>query len=210
MLTRAARGRIRVRRRARLSTPTRDMLDHGVWSMNLKRLFWSSIALALGVGCSTVQVQTDWNRSTDFSNFHSYAWLSDRPLATGDPRFDNALVDQRIRNATAETLATKGFAPAPQASADFLMSYLITSQQKTDINTVYQGYGYGWGGWGGPAYAQTYVMQYELGTLILDVLDPKTKTLVWRGSGSARLGETRTPEELDALVRAAVEEILAK
>jgi len=178
--------------------------------MKATGLFGASIALALWAGCSTVQVQTDWNPSTDFSKLHSYAWLTERPLQTGDPRFDNPLVDQRIRSATAETLATKGFAPAPQASADFLMAYLITSQQKTDVNTVYESYGYGMRGFGGPGYARTYVTQYELGTLILDVLDPKTKTLVWRGSGSAVLSETRTPEERDKRVRAAVQEILAK
>ena len=178
--------------------------------MKLKRLLGSSIALALWFGCSTVQVQTDWNPSTDFSKLHTYAWLNERPLATGDPRFDNPLVDQRIRNATAETLGAKGFTPAPQATADFLMSYLITSQQKTDVNTVYESYGYGMGEFGSPGYARTYVTQYELGTLILDVLDPKTKTLVWRGSGSAVLSETRTPEERDKRVRAAVQEILAK
>ena len=178
--------------------------------MKAKRLIESTIALALWVGCSTVQVDTDWNPSTDFSKLHTYAWLSDAPLTTGDPRFDNPLVDQRIRNATAEALVAKGFTPAAKASADFLVAYLITSQQKTDVNTVYESYGYGLGGFGGPGYARTYVTQYELGTLILDVLDPKTKSLVWRGSGSAVLGESRTPEERDERVRAAVQEILAK
>ncbi len=178
--------------------------------MKPSRVPWSSLALALCVGCATVQVETDWNPGTDFSKLHSYAWLTEQPLKTGDARFDSPLVDQRIRSATAETLAAKGFVTASQASADFLMAYMITSQQKTDVNTIYEGYGYGYGGWGGPGYARTYVTQYELGTLILDVLDPKTKTLVWRGSGSAVLGEALTPEDRDRRVREAVEEILAK
>lgn len=177
--------------------------------MRRVRLLGALLALGLASGCSSVQVESDWNPSIDFARLHSYAWLEEGPLHTGDPRFDNALLDGRIRQATDRTLAAKGYAKAPHDSADFLVAYQVTAEKKVDLVTIYDGYGYGWRGWGGGV-ARTYATEYQVGTLLLDVLDPKTKLLVWRGSGSDVLRESRTPEERDRLVQEAVQKILAQ
>ena len=57
------------------------------------------------------------------------------------------------------------------------------------VNTFYENFGGGWGGWGwrgfgaeGFGEATTTTETYQTGTLIVDLFDAKTKNLVWRGS----------------------------
>jgi hypothetical protein len=44
----------------------------------------------------------------------------------------------------------------------------------------------------------------------LDFVDAKTKKLLWRGSGKARVGDAKTPEKRQKLINEAVEKILKK
>ena len=52
--------------------------------------------------------------------------------------------------------------------------------------------------------------QYEVGILLVDFIDPKSDTVVWRGGAQSRVNERRDPEERQALVRAAVDQLLAQ
>ena len=51
--------------------------------------------------------------------------------------------------------------------------------QQSKVRVTDYGYGYGVGRWGGGGLD---VYQYQEGTLILDVVDAKTKKLMWRGT----------------------------
>ena len=69
----------------------------------------------------------------------------------------------------------------------------ITRDQKT-LDTFYDGFGGGWGwrrfgggGFGGFGDATTTTETYEVGTLVVDLFDTKTKQLIWRGSASDTL-----------------------
>jgi hypothetical protein len=48
------------------------------------------------------------------------------------------------------------------------------------------------------------------GTLILDVYDPKLKSLVWRGTASDTLRAKSSPEKRQARLDKAVKKLLAK
>lgn len=52
------------------------------------------------------------------------------------------------------------------------------------------------------------IYEYEEGSLILDFVDPKTKNLIWRGSGKAQVDSAMTPESRDKLINEAVAKIL--
>jgi hypothetical protein len=159
-------------------------------------------------GCSTFSVNVDYDQKEDFSRLRSYGWLATGAPTTGDPRIDNSLLDSRIRKATEQELASKGYTSTPKESADFLVAYQVMLKDKVDLTTVYGGYGYRYGWSGVPT--QTFATQYQEGTLLLDILDPRTKTIVWRGSASARIEESTTPEEREQRVRKAVQAILEK
>jgi hypothetical protein len=117
---------------------------------------------------------------------------------------NNSIVRARIRDAIAENLSGKGFRLVDK-NPDMLVGYYISSQPVTTVTPGYgfdygygidYGYGYGFrnrynnGGWD---YGYSFdpvtsiptldVEHYEEGTLLIDIVDPKNKRLLWRGRG---------------------------
>lgn len=173
-----------------------------------------SAALALvAAGCVGFPVESDYDPQADFSGYRSWYWLP--PRETGDPRIDNDLVAARIRRAIERTLSARGYVKTSTGEGDFGVGYHGFIQAKTDVRTIdrYYGYGRGWGmygpGYGGIA-TETYVDQYDEGTLIIDIVDTRSHKLVWRGSTRGRVSDDTTPEERDERAQAAVDAILAE
>lgn len=168
------------------------------------------LALPL-LACATIEVSSDWNPDADFSRLHAWSWLPQAQPVSGDPRLDSALLDQRIRSAVESELGARGFAKAETAAADFLVAYHVALERKlvaTTIDDFYGGVGYHH--WPRPGYTQTYVHEFEVGTLMLDVLDPRSRELIWRGTAQAEIIPDATPEEREARVREGVRRILER
>lgn len=176
-------------------------------------LVLASILALASTGCVGFSVSSDFDPAADFSGYRSWYWLP--PSPTGDPRIDNDLVANRIRRAVERSLAARGFAKTSTGEGDFGVGYHGFIEGKIDVQTIdrYYGYGPGWGyyggGYGGIA-TETYVDQYDEGTLILDIVDNRSQKLVWRGSTSARVIEDHTPQKRDERAQAAVDAILAE
>jgi hypothetical protein len=64
-----------------------------------------------------------------------------------------------------------------------------TTQNQQSLNTFYDGFGGGWRWRGGGGFGEstTTVDNYKVGTLVIDLFDTNTKTLLWRGSSSDTL-----------------------
>jgi hypothetical protein len=106
-----------------------------------------------------------------------------------DPRF-GPLLDQHTEDAIDEALRQRGYQLRTTGPVDFLVSYSneIRREQRTvgspiSIGVGYGGYvgsGIGIGtGWAGPRSATTRTL--AKGTLVIDVLEPETRRVVWRG-----------------------------
>jgi hypothetical protein len=68
--------------------------------------------------------------------------------------------------------------------------------------------GYGWyDPWWGP-YGHTNVSYYEQGTVVIDLVDPGEKALVWRGIGSRAVQRYDSPAEAKEAVDLIVGKIL--
>jgi len=166
------------------------------------------VALALA-GCARVTVTTDHDPSANFGALHTYAWRPGPQQGVGDPRFDSTLIDKRVRAAVDRVLASKGYrSAAPGTTADFLVGYHAVVRQKTSVQTINRWYGYrvGGGWYGGP---QTYAHDYDEGTLLIDVIDPATMQLLWRGSGTGVVDPQASPEKREQRINDAVDQILA-
>jgi len=159
------------------------------------------------VGCSGIRVTTDFDPSANFAAFRSYAWLPDTPQQPGDPRLHNALVDGRVRSAVERALAARGFQKVPTENADFLVTYHLGLETRMDVQTIHRSHGYSSRTWHRRHSTQTIVTEYEMGTLLLDVLDP-TRGLVWRGSANARVRERSDPAQRESRINDAVQKIL--
>ena len=56
---------------------------------------------------------------------------------------------------------------------------------------------------------QTTTHEYDVGTLVIDVVDRASNQLVWRGAREGRLQKKQTPEERNKAVQEAVATILS-
>lgn len=173
-----------------------------------------TIALSLLVStvtllaCSGVRVTTDYDPNADFTRVRTYAWLDETSGVQGDRPDVTSLLDRRIRRAVDGELQRKGWSGVERAEADALVAYHLGVETKLDVNTIDTGYGYGRWGYRGGVSTQTTVTEYQEGTLLIDVIDPKSKQLIWRGSGQARIRRSSTPEQREQRIDEAVAEIL--
>jgi hypothetical protein len=179
-------------------------------SADIALVFLVASLLSGLAGCTSMRVITDYDPDADLTQLQTWAWLPVDDAKSGDPRIDNSLVDARVRNAVNTTLTTKGYRKVEVDAADFLVHYRVGLDKKLQVDTYYTGYGGGYRGWYGGVGTETRVREYEEGTLLLDILDPKKQQLVWQGSTSARVSERSTPEDREARISAAVNAILAK
>jgi hypothetical protein len=170
------------------------------------------ILVTLG-GCAGVRVSQDYEPGTDFAVYKTFDWkLADQPQ-TGDIRIDNPLLDGRIRKAVELALVAKGLRKTDRASADFLVEYSLAVQAKIDSSPVSIGTGFGIGGggsFGGIGVGTPVVDSYEEGLLVINLYDAKTEQLIWRGSGTRRLGWQSDPAKSTEEVNTLVDKVLAQ
>jgi hypothetical protein len=165
-------------------------------------------ALALGSGCSNVHVETDWDPEADFAALRTWAWLEHASQETDHPLLKSPLLHERVQRAVEDELGMRGYRQVSANQADFRVGYHMSLEQKLDVLTIDRMYGYGrWGGW---TYPETYVTEYQEGTLILDVVDARRGKLAWRGWAARPIYEQPSPEESEKNIREAVAAILER
>jgi hypothetical protein len=126
------------------------------------------------------QVKTDYDHSANFGQYKTYSW---EKVQTKDP-----LMVDRIKDAVNGALTAKGLTQVDSGGDLCVMAIEITQNQQT-LNTFYDGFGGGWrwARFGGFGDATTTTETYQVGTLVVDLFNAKTKNLVWRGSASDTL-----------------------
>lgn len=134
-----------------------------------------TVGLAVGIACAPMQVRTYVPRSANLTQYHTYAWAPAGAFETGDPRLDNnTLFIERLQSAVERQLASKGWARAAGSEADLVIHFHARVDQRLDLaNTVTSGRPNEDSG-GGP-------LVYDAGTLLLDFVEARSNTLVWRG-----------------------------
>ena len=131
---------------------------------------------------SAQQVKTDYDHAANFGQYKTYSWEQ--------VKTKNALDVDRIKSAVNAALAAKGWTQV-DSGGDVSIIALETTQNQQTLNTFYDGFGGGWGwrgfGGGGFGEATTTTDTYKVGTLVIDLFDTKTKSLLWRGTSSDTL-----------------------
>jgi hypothetical protein len=115
-----------------------------------------------------------------------------------------------IKNTIEAELATSGLTQV-EANPDVYVNYHASTMTETQLRSDSYGYGfgsYGMGTWGyygmsaGPVTTTTRVIEYEKGTLIVDIWDAAAKELVWRGEVTDTLPDN--PQKAEKLVVRAI------
>ena len=166
--------------------------------MNACAILRPMAILLLVAGCSTVRVNTDYDKGTDFSKFKTF---SQKPPPAGSRTLKgySEIAGRHINSAIAANLEAKGFRMAPEgAEGDLIVAFSIDGQPRQDVQWT----GGGYGGW----YGQSYTVNYVEGTLTIDLFDTEKHQLVWHGYGQTNIYGSQTDNY--GKVDEAVEQIL--
>jgi hypothetical protein len=153
----------------------------------MRRLMTAMVAAVALAGAALAQdVTVDYDKTANFGAIKTFTVK----LATP---WDNPLGEKRLVDEMTQALTGKGWAVAPEASADAHVVLHGATKTKHSLNTFYSGMGgYGWRGWGAGGFgtATTNVSEYTEGTLVVDIYDGKSKQLLWRGVAQGELKDT--------------------
>lgn len=172
-------------------------------------------------GCAaSYNVITDYDKTTDFQGYKTWRWYQDQPVAKNDSsstRRYTTFLDKRVKNAVEAEMQRRGFTKAAATETpDMLLAYDFTIENQTRVRPDFVSVpSIGIGYWYGYRYAYSYnrlyntttVQDYQEGTLILDIVDPSSNELIWRGSAYTTANERSLTDEK---VQEIVTSILAK
>jgi hypothetical protein len=152
---------------------------------SMHRLMVAALATGVAVGSTfALQTSTEFSSKVDFSKYKTWSWgQADVPA--------NPVAEKRIQDDVETQLTAKGWTKVDGGSGDAVVSVhgVVKDQQSYDV--LYQGWAPGWnwtGGGIGTGVGTSVQSKIRSGTLIIDVFDAATKTLVWRGTAEGTLG----------------------
>ena len=144
--------------------------------MRKMTVLFTAMAAAALAGCAALTVSAHIERNVDFTEYVSYDWGPPDNLPVGDPRLDNnPFFTDYLMGAIEKQLAAKGYERAATGGADLVIHYHANVHQQVDVYGVDQQYGYCYGN------CEPQVVNFEEGTLIVDIVDTQTNKVVWRG-----------------------------
>ncbi len=155
----------------------------------LNGVFLLCLLFAL-TSCSPISVRTDYDREVDFTNYQTFKWIpGPKERKKGQvPR--GSLLDKRIRRAVERELEAKGYTLVTEGPADAMLAYHVAVQKHIDVDR----YGYGY-------WRRRHVRRYKEGTIVVDIVDPRMKQLVWRGIAQGIVGHPQgDPEKISEAI----------
>lgn len=199
----------------------------------MKKIIWisTSILIVMLGGCSSTYnaVSSDYDRSVDFINYKTFAWLPDKADTT-NTRYNNEIIRNNIRNYFGQCMSDRGY-NVDLENPDLLLQMVITNAKKERVVTSYPSsyyyspyyfgshyytpysygyyyrnyptYGYGYSGY--PGYLTTQKQQYVNGSITLNLIDRKVNKLVWSGTAE---GDIYDPSQISSDLHPAVHRIL--
>jgi hypothetical protein len=164
-----------------------------------------AFAFVLG-GCATLNVSSHVARGADLSRYVTFAWGPADALPTGDPRLDNnPFFRDFLQGAVERELRARRFVYATDRPADLLLHYHANVNRRIEVNEIDRRYGYC-----GPDCPPN-VIEYDQGTLVVDIVDARTNTLVWRGWAQESMeGVIDDQARLERHVDRAVKKMMAR
>ncbi len=144
------------------------------------------VAAVAALGCSTLEMSTDFNPGTDFSGYRTFDFKEG-----SKPR--DPVARRSVEYAIQTALEGRGLRYAESGGdLDIFVHFVL------DTELRFETYGYdtiGWYGWGWGGPTVTTVRAIPIGTLLIDLVDSRSKALLWRGLVKDEISTTLYPEE---------------
>jgi hypothetical protein len=176
------------------------VLEAKTWG-DQQRLFQSRLPQALGLlivslfvahSAFAQKVTVEFDQTVDFSKFKTFA-IRAGELNSKNPALNSDLVKKQIDNDIKRALEARGLTEVSGRS-DLNIRYHFGAARKTELES----YPAGWYG------LRTRVVRvpYSEGTLVIDLRDPGTRSLVWRTIATEEKRDaTKIEGKLDGMVK---------
>ena len=170
------------------------------------------------------KIYIDYDKDYDGSKNKTFAWgPEEATLAAIDPLLHAKILD------TLKGYITESGITEVESDPDVYVTYHGSSKDEMSVNTTNMGYGYpsgwgyasygGYGGYYGRYYGGAYggyagastttVTAYQVGTLVVDIWDAETDTIVWRGI-AAGITIPENPAKLEKKIDKALAKMVAQ
>jgi hypothetical protein len=147
-------------------------------------------------GAFAQKVTVEFDRATDFTKYKTFA-IREGQLNSRNPALNSELVKKQIEDDIRRFLTAKGLTEVSGPS-DLNVRYTFGSARKMETES----YPAGWYGLG----TRIVRVPYAEGTLVIDLRDPTTRTLVWRTIASEEKSDaTKIEGKLDDMVKKSME-----
>ncbi len=152
------------------------------------------------LSCGSIKVASDYDSDADFSNYKTFAFYK-----SGIDKVEISDIDKkRILKSIQNTLLNKGL--TINENPDILINIATKSSENIYIdNSFYSPYYTGWYPYYGRGHRQV-AYSTSQGALYIDVIDTKSKQLIWQGKGIGVLSSKKS--DRDELVNNYVTKIL--
>jgi hypothetical protein len=169
----------------------------------MKKTYFTVVVMALVLlvsSCGTsIKVTSDYNGKAAFGSYMTFNFKKSDSAMSDYPALINPINQQRLENAISDQMSLRKYASSD--APDLWISYYVKITEKTEYQatTSYPYYG-GWGYYGhyyGYGHGWTTVQSYDynVGTLVIDIVDARTNELVWYGVGTKVLKENNNDPE---------------
>jgi hypothetical protein len=143
------------------------------------------------------KIEIEFDQNVDFSTFKTFA-IREGKLNSKNPSLNSDLVKKRIDGDIQKYFAAKGLEFVPEGRADLNVRYTLGAA-RTVTREVRPA---GWRGVG----MRTVRVPHTEGTLVIDLRDTATKSLVWRAiAREEKSNASQVEGKLDDMVRKSVE-----
>ena len=139
------------------------------------------------------KIEIESDAGVDFSRFHTFA-IRDARLNSKNPSLNNDIIRHRLEADIRRGLEAKGLTYVEAGKSDLNVRFTLGAARKVE-NEAYPA---GWRGYG----TRIVRVPYTEGTLVIDLRDPGTRMLVWRGIAREDKPDVAKVEgKLDDMVR---------
>ncbi len=150
------------------------------------RLPVAGIALAaLLAGCASgPDIRGDYDKTADFGKYRTFGFVAQAGTDSSEFR---SLATQVLQSAASSEMEARGYTRAE--NPDLVINFKGKLEEKTDIESTpapYYGPGWGYRGWYGSPYGgyggtEVTTRRYNVGTLVMDVVDREQRQVVFQG-----------------------------
>lgn len=160
------------------------------------------LGLLFAQGARAQKITMEFDQTIDFSKYKTFA-IRDGQLNSRNPALNSPLVKKQIEADIQHDLTAKGLTLVTSGPSDLNVRYTFGAARKTEI----EAYPAGWYGFG-----TRYVrVPYAEGTMVIDLRDPATRSLVWRAIAAEEKSDaTKIQGKLNDMVKKSIDKFPPK